>query len=229
MSGAEVIGLISGIITQIEASRTVYNAASDSEGLPRSFRDAAARLPAIQDTLETAQKGLLDADSSPASPLASSSDALAKVLASCRDKAASLKKTFDAVIPSANASRAERYRKALLTIPNGGRVEELMAGIMRDLKVLADNHVVKAATHEQVERLTAAVGQKDGGGSPGPASGGGARPAGTVALHNFGRGSQYVKSGPGDQNIATGGVQINGPSTGPFYFSRTEQQREDGG
>ncbi|KLU80987.1 hypothetical protein MAPG_00083 [Magnaporthiopsis poae ATCC 64411] len=234
MSGAEVIGLISGIITLIEASRAVYNAASDSKGLPRSFRDVAARLPAVQDTLETAQKGLLDADFSPASPSATSGDSLAKVLASCLDKAASLKKIFEAVIPSANASRAERYRKALLTIPNGGKVEELMVGVMRDLEVLAGNHAVKAATREQVDRLAAAVRQKGekaggGGGRSGPASGGGARSAGTVVLRNFGCGSQYIKSGPGDQNIATGGIQINGQSTGPFYFSRAGQQRQGGG
>ncbi len=146
---------------------------------------------------------------------AGSGAALASVLESCCDKAAALNKVLQAVMPPAGASRMERYLRALKTIPNADKVEDLMEGMLRDLQVLTANRAVKAATRVQVERLIAAM--RTGG----KLGDGGGRPA--IALHNHSRGSQYVHTGPGHQNTAAGGaIQINGASTGPFYFGRTE-------
>ncbi|RSL87741.1 hypothetical protein CDV31_016204 [Fusarium ambrosium] len=67
MPVAEVTGVISAIITIIEASIKIYRTASEASGLPQSFRDAASRLPLVQDTLKLAVDGLaeeaLDAES----------------------------------------------------------------------------------------------------------------------------------------------------------------------
>ncbi|RYP81456.1 hypothetical protein DL769_001969 [Monosporascus sp. CRB-8-3] len=207
MSGAEVISLISGIIAIVDASLKLYEAVDDTSGLPQSFRGVAVRLPLIQDTLETTRAGLAEEDA----PLAGSRIALAKVLESCRDKAAALNKVLQAVMPAVGASRIERYLKALKTIPNADKVENLMEGILGDLQVLAGNHAVKAATRAQIERFITAGKMGGGlGGSP------------AVALHNTGSGSQYVHTGQGNQNVANGkGIQINGALTGPFYFGRT--------
>ncbi|KAI1209727.1 uncharacterized protein F4807DRAFT_426098 [Annulohypoxylon truncatum] len=210
MSGAEVVGLISGIIAIIDASLKLYEAIDDSAGLPQSFRDVATRLPLIHDTLETASTGLAEEEDAPPT---TSRIALVKMLESCRDKAAELKKVLQAVMPAAGASRTERWAKALRTVPNADKVENLMNGILRDLQVLIGNRSVKAATQAQVARLIDEMkrgGKADGGSSP------------AISLHNASTGSQYVHSGHGNQNIANGGgIQVNGQSTGPFYFGRT--------
>lgn len=47
MSGAEtafVVSLISGVITNLEATKAVYNAANDPKGQREAFRQVAARL-----------------------------------------------------------------------------------------------------------------------------------------------------------------------------------------
>jgi len=212
MSGAEVIGLISGIIAILDVSLKLFEGLDDPSGLPQSFRDVAARLPLVQDTLETARAGLAEEEDAPS---AGSRVALAKLLESCRDKAVALNKVLRAVMPAAGASHMERYLRALKTIPKADKVENLMEGILGDLLVLTGSNAVKAATRAQIERLVAAVGRgerlNDGGGSP------------AVALHNAGSGSQYVYTGQGNQNVSNGkGIQINGVSTGPFYFGRIE-------
>ena len=44
-----VIGLISGVISIIEATKAVYDAAKDAKGQPEAFRQVAARLPLVND------------------------------------------------------------------------------------------------------------------------------------------------------------------------------------
>ncbi|KAI5919391.1 hypothetical protein F4810DRAFT_502374 [Camillea tinctor] len=210
MSGSEVIGLISGIVAIIEASLRLYDAVDDASGLPQSFRDVATRLPLVQDTLKAACTGLAEADDIPS---VESRMALTKVLESCRDKAASLQKVLQAVIPSTRAKRMERYLKALKTIPSADKVENLMDGIICDLQVLTSNRAVKAATQAQVESLIDWIktGEKPKGCSS---------PA--IAPHYSS--SQYIHSGQGNQNVAMdGGIQVNGQSSGAFYFGMTPQ------
>ncbi|OTA68561.1 hypothetical protein K449DRAFT_386860 [Hypoxylon sp. EC38] len=209
MSGADVISLISGIIAIIDASLKLYEAVNDASGLPQSFRDVATRLPLVHDTLEVASVGLADEEDIPS---ATSRIALTKVLEGCHDKADALKRVMQAVIPQAGASRMERYFRALRTIPNADKVENLMDGILCDIQVLTGNRAVKAATQTQVKHLI------DGMKARERSNGGGRTPA---SLYNASTGSQYVHSGYGNQNVATrGGIQINGTSAGPFYFGR---------
>jgi hypothetical protein len=58
MSGAEaafIVGLISGVISIIEATKTVYDAAKDAKGQPDEFRQVAARLPLVIGILHSAE------------------------------------------------------------------------------------------------------------------------------------------------------------------------------
>ncbi|KAH6895900.1 hypothetical protein B0T10DRAFT_545511 [Thelonectria olida] len=206
MSGGEVIGLVSGIIAIVEASLKVYNAAADASGLPSSFRNVATRLPIIHDTLAAALAGLTDDPPSP-----EGSAAIKSVLQGCGEKAAALEKIFRAVIPAPDSSRAERYRKALKTLPSADKVDSLMGGILSDLQMLVANHAVKAPTRAQMERLIAAA-------SVDPD-----RRVGTpsMSFRNTGTGSQIVHSERGDQivNIRSG-PQFHGDMTGGvFNFS----------
>ena len=54
MSGAEVIGLISGIIAIVDAAVRVYTATTNASGLPEAFHDVAKPLPLVQETLQAA-------------------------------------------------------------------------------------------------------------------------------------------------------------------------------
>ncbi|RSL60569.1 hypothetical protein CEP53_005407 [Fusarium sp. AF-6] len=148
MALAEVTGIISAIITIIDASIKIYHAAEDATDIPQSFRDAASRLPLVQDTLRLAADGLA-ADILDTQSRAS----LGAVLEKCTERVAVLLDIFQLVITPAAASRPERYLRALKTIPQAKRVETLMEAIMADLQLLATNHAVKAATRKQMERL----------------------------------------------------------------------------
>jgi hypothetical protein len=217
MSGAELIGIISGIVSLAEASIKIYQAVESTSGLPRSFQDVFARLPLVQNTLEAAAAGI--AEEEEASDNVASDQAraaLGKVLESCRDKLVALNNILRTVMPTPGAKRMERYLKAIKTIPNADKVENLMDGILRDMQVLTVSHVVNAPIRSQIKQLIEAIERLEVGRS----NDGSCAPA--VSLYSAGSGSQYVHSGRGDQNVVTGhGVQINGQSTGPFYFGRT--------
>jgi hypothetical protein len=101
MSGAEVLGIISGAITVIEATITLYKTAKDSSGLPPSLRDAASRLPLIQESLTIAAHGT-QKDSQPLESYV----ALEAVLKACSEKATQLHQTFEAMVP--RVERPER-------------------------------------------------------------------------------------------------------------------------
>ncbi|KAK7422690.1 hypothetical protein QQX98_001478 [Neonectria punicea] len=206
MSGAEVIGLVSGIVAIIGASIKTYKAAEDASGLPQSFREVASRLPLIQDSLTLASTGM-SKDSLPPEPY----DALKGVLEACAEKATALHKVFQAVIPPAGASRAERYLKALKTIPKADEIGLLMEGIVADLQILTVNLAVKAATRVQIDQLMSEIKSR-----------GEAEDKPPVTLNNMGPGKQFAHSGVGNQNVASGtATQINGTfSGGTFSFTQ---------
>lgn len=218
MSGAELIGIISGIISIVDASLKIYEAVEDASGLPRCFRNVAARLPTVQDTLEIARETLEEEEKEGKEGLSrvNSHDALVKILESCYDKATMLNKTLHTIMPTKGASKARRCVKAIKMFPAAEKIESLMNGILNDVHVLAANHSVKSATRTQVNDLTDMIrnttvekrepiyfGRRT-----------------TVTFYNTGRGSQFVHDGQGDQNVSMGtGVQFNGPSTAPIYIT----------
>jgi hypothetical protein len=67
MSGLEVIGGISAVISIIDASIKIYNSARNDKKLPDTFEAVGCRLPIILDTLRTCKIHLeLTKDSMPA-------------------------------------------------------------------------------------------------------------------------------------------------------------------
>ncbi|PTB64882.1 hypothetical protein BBK36DRAFT_1142809 [Trichoderma citrinoviride] len=211
MSGVELLGLITGIITLIDASVKIYKAAEDASGLPPSFRDIAARLPLIQESLMLAGEGL-EADSLSGKPHA----ALKQVLESCKARAASLRDVFQSVIPPADASPAIRRLKALKMMAKASKVGGLVDGIAGDLQVLTANHAFKAATRTQIAALAADINKKE---EVKPAQEG---RGGAPNMWDKGSGLQYVHTGAGNQNIASDrATQVNGTfQGGTFNFSQ---------
>ncbi|RYP50627.1 hypothetical protein DL768_003909 [Monosporascus sp. mg162] len=148
MSGAEVIGLISGIIAIVDATVKVYGAATDASGLPEAFRDVAKRLPLVQETLQTARGHLNTAD-----PDKAFCNAIKPVLEDCEDKTKRLAAIFEKVVPQAEASRIERYLLAARTLGKGDTVESLMKGILDDVQLLTGNRVTKLPTEADIAHL----------------------------------------------------------------------------
>ncbi|KAM0080149.1 hypothetical protein ACKRZS_007652 [Fusarium odoratissimum] len=206
MSGAEVLGIISGAITVIEATITLYKTAKDSSGLPPSLRDAASRLPLIQESLTIAAHGIQQ-DYHPPESYA----ALEAVLQACSDKATQLHHIFEAMVPPSGATRTHRYLRAVKSFPQIDKANVLVEGILGDLQVLTLNHVVKAATREQIKELMGMGMDRTVGREP------------SMVLNNTGIGKQYVHTGQGDQNIASNtATQVNGNfHGGTFNFTQT--------
>jgi hypothetical protein len=80
---AFVVGLISGVISIIEAIKTVYDAAKDAKGQLEAFRQVAARLPLVIDILRSAKARALALDET-------AEEAIEQILKSCKAKAEKL-------------------------------------------------------------------------------------------------------------------------------------------
>jgi hypothetical protein len=205
MSGVEIIGLISGIITLIDAAIKIYKLADDTTGLPASFQDATSRLPAIHDTLELASQGVrTDAASSP------SDDGLKILLQACARRAAALRDILQVTFPQTRMSKTGKYLSALKIIQNAKKLDELTLGIIHDLQVLTAHQIVQSTARAQMTESLINLANR------------GRRQeslkACTVSLQNFGSGSQFSHTGVGNQNIVvTGATQINGNITGGTF------------
>ena len=155
MSGAEagfVVGLISGVISIIEATKTVYDAAKDAKGQPEAFRQVAARLPLVIEILHSAKARAQALDET-------AEEALEHILKSCKAKAEKLQEIFQKVIRKDDNKWYDRYKKALGTLGKGDKVECLMEGILKDIQVLACERLMGTATDAQVKEIEEAIKQ----------------------------------------------------------------------
>lgn len=150
MSGAEVIGVISGVIAIVDATVKIYNAANDASGIPEAFRDAALRLPLVRKTLQTVSE---NNDSIPDEEWCV---AIKPIVQRCKDRATQLEEIFKDVVPQADASRMERYVLASRTWGKRDTVESLMKGILEDVQLLNSNQVTElAAIRKAVDEVSA--------------------------------------------------------------------------
>jgi Mg2+ and Co2+ transporter CorA len=157
MSGAEagfVVGLISSVISIIEATKTVYDAAKDAKGQPETFRQVAARLPLIIEILHSAQERVQALDET-------AQEALEEFLESLKKKAEKLEKIFRKVVRKDDDKWYNRYKKAVETVMKGEKVECLIEGLLKDMQVLACERLMGIATEAQVKEIEEAVRQMD--------------------------------------------------------------------
>src|SRR5256885_17020822 len=107
MSGLEVIGGISAVISIIDASTKIYNSARKDLKLSEAFEAVGRRLPIILDTLQTCKNHLeLIQGSMPVDVC----ETLEKILDTCKEKARTLSEIFKEAIPGEYNGR-ERYLK----------------------------------------------------------------------------------------------------------------------
>jgi hypothetical protein len=145
MSGAEVLGIVSGILAVLDAASKFKSAVQSSSGLPSAFLDVAKRLPLVRTTLESAEEQLRGGAVDEAE-----CDAMKPILEGCMKKTETLEKIFRSVVSvGGSARRPERYPKlerwatAVRAMGKGPQVEVLMKGILEDIQVLTANHSIK--------------------------------------------------------------------------------------
>lgn len=123
----------------------------------------------------------------------------------CKEKASRLENIFHQVVPQASTPRPERYRLAVTALGKGNRVETLMKGMLEDVKLLAGNQAVKAATEAEIGKLVKAIEELVAM----PPSLSEDTPGNSI--NNYGSGTVNANTGEGTQNNNTGsGKQFNG-------------------
>jgi N-terminal domain on NACHT_NTPase and P-loop NTPases len=205
MSGAEaglVIGLITSVITIVQATKKVYDAANDATSLPPAFCEVAKTLPLVDATLRLAEKSVDDTTCTVIKP----------VIETCKDKARQLNELFEKVVPKPDATRIDRYRAALRALGKGSLVENLMKGIPEKLQLLAYRDIF--AEEAKLAELTAAIEELSKVPSSAPDFVFDSPPSTTIDQH--GTGNQYIHSGLGDQQIN------NITGSGTHYIGTTQ-------
>lgn len=143
MSGAEaalVLGLASSALACFEAAYQVYTAAHDAKGLTKSFRVIADQIPLVLHTLHLIEQSI-KVDTVSEEALRTSKP----VLERCKENARSLKAAFEKALPPKDASRADRYKKAVEMKWKGGEVKKSMELVMQDLDLLAQHQIFQDA------------------------------------------------------------------------------------
>jgi alkaline phosphatase len=195
-----VLGIISSIISIIDATKQVYEAIEDEVGLPTNFKKSATRLPLISKLLEDAERYVNNtADESIKA-------AFASTLEDCKVQATQLQELFEKVMPEESDSRWDRYVKAARTIGKGGRVESLVGGILDDLQLLATRfpEVTTPRGKDQLAKAIEEVTKME------PSLPDGFEQ--TPAYAHYGSGAQNNNTGGGTQNNNNStGNQNNGP------------------
>jgi hypothetical protein len=212
MSGAEavtILGVISSVISIVDGTKQVYDAATSAEGLPAAFREVATRLPIISNILGKTVRYIKEDRVS-----ADAYEGVKQVIQACQDKATKLDVLFRKVIPGENASRRERYIAAVKTLGKGNIVEKLMKGMLEDLQLLVGEHNIRIATKDDVEQIAKAIKEV----SAIPLS----IPENELQEHNFtanysGSGTQYNAQG---EYIAQGNARQYNSGGGPMHFGK---------
>ena len=199
MSGAEaafVFGLISGVISICQATKSIYEAAKDAKGQPEAFRQVYTQLGLVIVILDRTKEKAKKVDET-------SQDALEPILESCKAKAENLNKIFQKVIRKYD-KWYDQYKKVLGTLGKGQKVETLMAGILTDIQVLACEKLTEVATEAQVKEIKEAIKEMDEMPSSLQDETGGA-----VTQNHEGSGSNYANTAGGFWNSGSGNLTQN--------------------
>lgn len=197
MSGVEVMGLISAVISIIDISSKLYVAIENTGNLPEAFKDVARRLPLARDTLQITEERLKKSEVD-----GHTYTTINIIIKSCKDKAERLRDILTDLAAQPGASRIERYRLAVRRLGRESKIEELMKSLLEDVQLLAANQAVKAVGEDRIDELMVAIQEL----SQVPPS----LPDGPVftyhgtgdQISNTGSGIQNINKGMGDQNFA---------------------------
>ena len=212
MSGAEaglVLGVISSIIAIVDATKKVYDAATDTKGLPEAFREVAGRLPIVESILGSAKQNIEEKGVKN-----DSRKGVENTVKACKEKAEKLQELFNKVVPGEGASRMERYRMALKVPGKGHKVEKLMQGILEDVNLLMGEKSINSAGKAQQEQILKAIKEIAAVAPSVPEQE--IQQTG-FTNSNYGSGTQYNAQG---ENVAQGNAQLYNSAGGSMSFGR---------
>ncbi|OBT61413.1 hypothetical protein VE03_09507 [Pseudogymnoascus sp. 23342-1-I1] len=209
------LGAISSIIKLVNATKQVYDTATNTEGLPEAFREVAGRLPIVINILGSANQCIDEGDVDE-----DSCQGVKHVIEACEIKARKLNKLFCEVIPADGASGLKRYRKAVKAYGKGNEVENLMKGMLEDVQLLACERGFKTAINVRQVQVSKVI--KEVSAVPSSVHGPALQGTGFTA-DNYGPGTQtnyisqgeYIAPGQAPQYNSMGGDMHSG-QTG-FY------------
>lgn len=150
MSGVDVIGGISAVITIIDVSLKIYHDTRKDLKLPQTFEIVVHKLPIIRDTLQKCKSHLVSIQDDISADVCA---ALEKIIDSCDDKATNLRQIFEKVMPGEHDGWKKRYTKIVQRLGKGNKVEELMLSITQDVQLIVNHHAVNSAMSEQNAEL----------------------------------------------------------------------------
>ncbi|KAI0006368.1 SesA protein [Xylariaceae sp. FL0662B] len=209
MSGIEIIGLISSIITLVDSAAQIYSAIKSAERLPPAFQAVTQRLPLVRCTLETAQEQLKQNRHD-----RTACEAVKPIVQSIKERAECLRDILQEVALQPDDSKLQRYRVVVRRLGKGAQVEQLMKFMLEDVHLLAANHTMKATTETQVAELVKAIQDLS---KPGVSSA--PKSTQTPTFTHRGTGHQYNNAGDGTQNVNT--------RDGRQYFANSMDFRAD--
>ncbi|KAH8591628.1 SesA protein [Bisporella sp. PMI_857] len=198
-----VLGVIASIISIIDGTKQVYDAATNAQGLPEAFCEVAARLPIVRNILASAKRHIGEEDTDE-----DSCKEVKDIVEGCGKKAKKLEELFQKVISADGASRAERYVSAARTLGKGSRVETLMKGILEDVQLLAINYSMTTVTDNQRKEVAEAIKEVT------------ALPPSIPEHAIEGIGFTAIHSGSGSINQAQGD-QYNNLGSGQIYYAQS--------
>jgi hypothetical protein len=159
MSGAEplaVLGAISSVIAIVEASKEIYEAARNLQGLHETFRKVSDNIPIILSTLHQAellQKQAVEAhkesnDAARKHIIEEESRAVEPIMSLCRTNAETLSGIFASIIPNHKASQVRRYANAVRNSMPGKKqkVQHILRETLESLQLLHTYHSFNTMT-----------------------------------------------------------------------------------
>ena len=212
MSGAEafaVLGVISSIISIVDGTKKVYDAATDTKGLPQAFREVRGRLPIVGSILGSAKQDIEERKVKN-----DSCKGVKHVVEACEEKAKSLEELFHKAIPAEGASDLKRYYKAVKALGRGSEVENLMKGILEDVQLLACERGMKTASNAQQQEIVKAITEVS---AVSPSIPEHEFQETGIANTNYGSGTQYNAQG---ENIAQGNARQYNSAGGSMTFGK---------
>ena len=140
MSGLEVLGGITAVITIIKTSADIWDRVKEDIKLPETFRIVACRLPIVLYTLKTCHDTLeTGINALPPEVISSVQD----IVTNIEGQARMLNSIFEKTIPGEDANLLDRYYAAVSSVGNGKKVEDLLKTIADGMRVLVDLTMVQ--------------------------------------------------------------------------------------
>src|SRR6266849_5544793 len=152
MAALTALGLAAAIVQFVEFAAKVTQRLADfnaaSEDIPRAFRQIKIELPLIVDGVnrikQQSESGKSGSGTSTIEK--STQEALLPIIRQCQAETARLDEILEKTVPAAGASTWERRRKALSSLANDKKVEQIAEALGKYVQTLMFHEVIENVT-----------------------------------------------------------------------------------